>query len=297
MRAKSTTAVREAAQIAGRQHGVIAMAQLLGAGFSAAGVNRWVQKGLLHREFRGVYRFGHRAPSWEARYMAAVLACGPGAVLSGRAAGFLLGAIKGKPPPPEVSAPVKRRVKGVRVRRCRLERTEKTRWLGVPVTSIARTLADLAAILPLDDLARACHEAEVKHHVRAAAVLEVAGTAPGVAKLRAILEGDAPALLSWMEREMRRLLKRHGLPLPQTNRPQGAHYVDCRWPEHRLTVELDSYRYHHSRHAWETDRRRDRAARARGDTYRRYTYRDIAEDPLPMLRELAALVAFPALLA
>ena len=92
------------------------------------------------------------------------------------------------------------------------------------------------------------------------------------------------------------MLKRHGLPLPHMNRRAGAHYVDCRWPGHRLTVELDSYRYHHSRHAWEADRQRDRAARARGDAYRRYTYRDVAEDPLPMLRELAALVGFPALL-
>src|SRR3954467_13622289 len=111
MRAKSTTAMREAARIAGRQHGVIAMWQLLRAGFSPAAVNRWVQKGLLHREFRGVYRFGHRAPSWEARYMAAVLACGDGAVLSGLAGAFLLGALKGKPPAPEVTAPTNRAVK------------------------------------------------------------------------------------------------------------------------------------------------------------------------------------------
>jgi very-short-patch-repair endonuclease len=70
----------------------------------------------------------------------------------------------------------------------------------------------------------------------------------------------------------------------------GGHRVDCRWPEHRLTVELDSYRYHHSRHAWEQDRQREREARARGDQLRRYTWRDVAEDPEPMLAGLRSLL-------
>jgi very-short-patch-repair endonuclease len=66
--------------------------------------------------------------------------------------------------------------------------------------------------------------------------------------------------------------------------------VDCRWPDHRLTVELDSYRYHHSRHAWEQDRRREREARARGDEFRRYTYGDVFESPGRMLAELRDLL-------
>src|SRR3954451_14993229 len=178
MRAK----VRSAAKIAGRQHGVITIAQLVGQGFSPAQVNRWAGKGLLHREFRGVYRFGHKAPSWEARYMAAVLACGPGAVLSGLAAAHLLGAIRAKPPAPEVTAPTCRRVAGVRTRRRRLHRSDTTIWLGISATSVPRTLADLAPVLPLDELALACHNAEIRHHVKPAIVLQAAGTAPGVAK-------------------------------------------------------------------------------------------------------------------
>ena len=85
-------------------------------------------------------------------------------------------------------------------------------------------------------------------------------------------------------------LREAGLALPHTNRPAGGRRVDCRWPGQRLTVELDSYRYHHSRHAWEQDRRREREARARGDEFRRYTWRDVFEDPAPMLAELRALV-------
>lgn len=297
MRAKSTTAVKEAARIAGRQHGVVAMAQLLRAGFTPARVNRWVQKGLLHREFRGAYRFGHRAPSWEARYMAAVLACGDGAVLCGSAAAYLLGALKGKPPAPEVAARTKRRVKGVNVRRLKLQRSDTTRWRGIRTTSAARTIADLTSSLPLDDLARACHEAEVRHHVRAEAALAAASGLPGVEKLRAIMAGDAPAVLSELERGFLALLRRHRLPQPIVNRPEGGHHVDCRWPQHRLTIELDSYRYHHSRHAWQADRERERRARERGDTHRRYTYKDVFEDPLPMLGDLAGLLRFPAFFA
>ena len=69
--------------------------------------------------------------------------------------------------------------------------------------------------------------------------------------------------------------------------------VDCRWLDHRLTVELDSYRYHRSRHAWELDRRREREAHARGDAFRRYTHDDVFEQPKPMLAELERLLARP----
>ncbi len=67
--------------------------------------------------------------------------------------------------------------------------------------------------------------------------------------------------------------------------------MDCRWPERGLTVELDGYRYHHSRYAWEQDRRREREARARGDEFRRYTFGDVFETPELMLGELHALLA------
>ena len=75
--------------------------------------------------------------------------------------------------------------------------------------------------------------------------------------------------------------REEALPLPNTNRPAGGRYVDCRWPDHALTVELDGYRYHSSRHAWEHDRRREREAYARGDDFRRYTYGDVFEQPRP----------------
>jgi very-short-patch-repair endonuclease len=112
----------------------------------------------------------------------------------------------------------------------------------------------------------------------------------GAGKLREVLHGEVRVTLSRLERAFLRLLREAGLPLPETNRPAGGRRVDCRWPEQRLTVELDSYQFHSSRYAREQDRRREREARARGVEFRRYTYGDVLEDPSYMLEELRRLL-------
>ena len=109
---------------------------------------------------------------------------------------------------------------------------------------------------------------------------------PGAANLRRVLTGDERVTLSKLEARFLDLLREDGLPLPETNRRVDGRLVDCRWRTPPLTVELDGYRYHRSRHAWEQDRRREREARARGDDFRRYTYADIVDDPRPTLAEL-----------
>src|SRR3954469_22029212 len=109
MRAQLPEAEQEVARIASTQHGVVTRAQLLNAGFSRAAIQRRVRKGVLHVQHRGVYRVGHQAPSALARYMAAVLACGPGAALSGLAAAYLLRLITRAPSTIEVTAPTDRR--------------------------------------------------------------------------------------------------------------------------------------------------------------------------------------------
>jgi hypothetical protein len=96
--------------------------------------------------------------------------------------------------------------------------------------------------------------------------------------------------LSVLESRFLRVLREAGLPLPVTNRHAGEKRVDCRWPALRLTVELDSYRYHRSRYAWEQDRRRERDARARGDEFRHYTYGDVLDEPELVLAELRSLL-------
>jgi very-short-patch-repair endonuclease len=260
---------------------VVTRAELIEAGVTRHEIEHRLRMGALIAVFRGVYRVGHKAPSVEARYMAAVKAAGEGALLSGLAAAWLWGLVKGWAPPPEVSAPKQRRIKGVETRRVR-RLGKGTVWRGVPVTTVPATLVRLSSMLPFDVLARAAHEATVRYEIT-----EV-DNAPQ--RLMAILDGDAPILLSRLERGFRARLRTENLPLPITNRPAGAHYVDCRWPEHKLTVELDSYKFHKTRYAWEQDRRRDRDARRRGDEFRRYTWRDVFEEPADMLAELHQLL-------
>jgi len=283
------------AVLASRAHGVVCRSELLEVGITRSEVYQRLRSGALIAVFRGVYRVGHTAPSLEARYLAAVRACGASAVLSGRAAARLLGLLKGPAPDPEVTTRSERRVAGIATRRCRsFHLTETTLWRGIAVTSPARTLVDLAAVLDADELARACHEAGVRHHTTPRQVEEVLArrpNTPGAAKLRAVLGGDVKATLSKLESAFLALLQNQRLPLPDTNRPAGGRRVDCRWPDQHLTVELDSYRYHNSRHAWEHDRRREREAHARGDQLRRYTYNDVLENPRPMLAELSELLS------
>ncbi len=264
------------------------------AGVSRHEIARRIADGSLIPVHRGIYRVGHIAPGRESRYMAAVLACGDGAVLSGLAAAHLLGLIKGPPPEPEVTARRDRQVPGVHTRRSRnLDPRDSTVWLGIPVTNVPRTLVALAARLSPEHLARAFHEAGVRHHTRpeqVEAVLACLPNATGAATLRAVLRGETKVTLSRMESRFVELLAERGLQLPEINRPAGTKHVDCRWPAARLTVELDSYRYHRSRHAWEQDRLREREARARGDEFRRYTWADVTEDSGAMLDELRELL-------
>lgn len=281
------------ARLASRSHGVVTRRQLAAAGITYREIDHRLGSGALLREHRGVYRVGHRAASIEARYLAAVLACGDDALLSGRAAGRLWGLLKGAAPPPEVTTRTERRVAGVITTRTRrLDPADATTHRAIPTTTVPFTLVALASQLPSDELARACHEAGVRYGTtprQVDAVLTRRPNSPGATKLRAILHGDVPVTLSKLEARFLALLGEHGLPLPETNRPAGTRRVDCRWPQHRLTVELDGYRYHRSRHAWEQDRRREREARARGDDFRRYTYGDVLEEPDLMLAELRAL--------
>jgi len=282
------------AEIATREKGIATRPELLARGVTDEQIQLRLRRGTLFAEFRGVYRVGHMAPSAEATYLAAVKACGEGALLCGRSAAWMWRVLKSKPPQPEVIAPTERRVRGITTHRSRhIHSADRAVCLGIPVTSVARTIVDLAAVLDVEQLARACHEAGVLHDLtprQVKAVLKRRPNAPGAAKLRLVMEGDAPATLSRLERRFLRLLRENGFPKPVVNRLAGGRRVDCRWREHRLTVELDSYRYHRSRHAWRLDHRRERAARARGDEFVRYMYDDVFETPDVVVRELSRLL-------
>src|SRR5690349_19335621 len=190
MSARATTVEAVIGRRATSQHGPVTRRQLLDAGVTRNQIEHRLLLGALLCVHRGVYRVGHRAPSLEATYLAAVLACGDEARLSGRAAAHLFGLLKGRAPRPEVATPLKRRVDGVAVRRCRIDPRDRATHKGIPVTSVPRTLTDLAADVPLDALARACHEAGVRFRTTPAQVASVLERRPrlhGSGKLRLVL--------------------------------------------------------------------------------------------------------------
>ena len=163
MRTQTTTAEEVISRIASKQHGVVLRSQLLNAGIGGGAITRRIGKRSLMPVHPGVYRVGHRAPNLHSLYLAAVLACGEAALLSGLAAAHLHGLHRGSPPPPEVTTPLKRSLSGVRIHRTRrLDPRDRTFVHAIPVTTVPRTLVDLAGVLSEDALARTCHEATIR---------------------------------------------------------------------------------------------------------------------------------------
>jgi len=279
------------ARLAAAQHGRVTVAQLRAAGVDKRRAYRWAADGRLHRLHRDVYAVGHPARSADADYMAAVLAGGGGAVLSHAPGSNLLQLVKGSPPPPEVTVPTTahRRRPGIVIHRVReLPRQDVSTLRGIPITTVPRTLLDLAPRLAPDELGRACHEAWVRHRVtpgQVEACIARNPGKPGAAKLRTALFADVT--LSKLESGFLTLLREHGLPLPRTNIDHLGDKVDCRWlSPHDLTIELLSFRYHATRHAFEND-----VARRRRSNHVAYTYGDVYERPAQTIADLTARLA------
>jgi hypothetical protein len=279
-----------AARLADAQHGRVTRAQLLDAGVDAKRIERWLADGRLRRVHIGVYAVGHRAPSVPATYMAAVLACGDGATLGHAPAAHLLRLIRGEPPPPEVTVPTTahRRRPGIVIHRVRmLPERDVSELHGIPITTVPRTLLDLAPRLAPPALARACHEAWVHHRVGprdVAACVARNPLKPGAAKLRAALGADVT--LSGLEEGFLALLRAHGLPPPRTNIDLRGDKIDCHWPRHDLTIELLSYRFHATRAAFEDD-----VARRRRSNHVAYTYGDVFERSAATIADVARRLA------
>jgi hypothetical protein len=276
--------------LARQQHGRVARRQLLEAGVDPFRIRRWLADGRLRAVHRGVYAVGHDAPSWHGDYMAAVLACGPGAVVSHRAAARLLGLLRRVAAPrPEVTVPstAERRRPGITVHRvARLDRHDVAVFDGIPVTTVPRTLLDLAPSTAPEDLTRLCHEAWVHHRTTPHHIDACIRRNPckkSAAKLRRAQRADV--LLSDLESRFVTLLRRHGLPEPRTNIDHNADKVDCHWPAEKLTIELLSYRFHATRQAFEAD-----VARRRRSNHVAYTYGDVVERPRQTADEVGALL-------
>jgi len=252
-------------RVAGRQWGVVSRRQLVALGFSARGIEEWVRTGRLLRLHRGVYAVGHDRLRTEGRWLAAVMACGPGAVLSHRDAAQLWELRRSSASVIDVTVPSQNgriRRRGVRVHRSgRLAPDEVTTRSGIPVTTVARTLLDLADVLDSQALRRAVTEAEYTSRFDLTSLNAVVEGNPGRRGrklMTAALEGRRHRTRSPLEDRFLRLIEKWGVEEPQTNVWIEGYELDFVWTRAGLVVELDGAAAHTTRAAFNADRLRDR---------------------------------------
>jgi len=267
-------------ELAERQHGVVARRQLLALGFTTDAIFHRLRKGRLHPLYRGVYAVGRPELTQHGRWMAAILAKGPAAVLTHRSAASLYGIALQKGNAIHVAVPAharRRSSRGITVhRRTELSATARQ---GIPVTTITDTLIDLATQTTRDALEQAINEADKRDLIDPEALGEAAEHTrrPGAAKVRRVtrrfLRTDSP-----LEREFLRIVKRAGLPPPQTQAHVNGHRVDFHWPELHLVVETDGLRYHRTAAAQAADRQRDQDHFLAGLTALRFSRVQVKDD-------------------
>jgi hypothetical protein len=258
--------------------------------------------GRLHQLRRGVYAVGHTVLSRDGRWMAAVLFCGPDAVLSHRSAAALWG-LRRPIESIEVTVPTKTRSRGnIRRHFAALPADEVTRRDGIPVTIVPRTLFDMAADHPVDVIEHGLRESErLRLHDRLSLehLLDRYPRRKGSRTVRECLRRrrELPPGISREALEARflALLGRFGLPRPRLNAwiALGPHryQVDCLWPQQRVIVELDGYETHGPWSAFQSDRDRDRRLLAAGYRGPRVTWHHLDEIPEEIAADLRALLA------
>jgi len=296
MRGESSIDVR-IADLADRQWGIVTRAQLRALGLSAGAVDRRIAAARLRPLHRGVYALGHRWLRREAHRLAAVLACGDGAVLSHASAAAHWGLRPSAATRIDVTVPRsgQRRRPGIRVHRhAALDAREVTIHDRVPVTTPARTLLDLAATLPRRSVERALDQAEVLRLFDATALHTVAAAhqgRPGARLLTALLEEhEAGTTLtrSELEEAFLRLCDRAGVPRPVVNGRALGFESDFAWGDHGLVVEVDGFAFHRTRGAFERDRARDAVLAAAGVRTLRFTARQVERRPVEVVAALRA---------
>lgn len=274
------------AALAEKQYGVVTRKQLLEIGLSPAAIKRRLTGGWLHPVHRGVYRVGHTAPLPYAREAAAILACGERAVGSHQCAAFLWALAPAAPAAVDVTVPTtgRRKRHGIRIHRSSLSWAEVTTCRGLPVTTPARTLADLSRSPSTALLERAVEDARRRRLVTRKSLLAAATRAP---RLRVLLDAGPAFTRSGAERRMVALVRKSGLPAADYNVPVLGHEVDVLWRQAGLVVEVDSWEFHSGRAAFERDRARDAELHAAGFRVIRITARQLRDEP----ERVVALVA------
>jgi hypothetical protein len=292
---------RDLATLAARQHGVVSRRQLLACGLGTAAIARRIRAGRLHRVHQGVYAVGHTVLGRDGRWMAAVLACGPHAALGYRSAAALwsLRRTDGSLTDVVVATPGGRRRDGIAIHRHPgLTTAERTTHRGIPVTTPARTILDLAAITSDRRLKYALDQAELQELTDYPALDALARAHPGhkgSSRLRATLEtyeAGTARTRSGLEIAFLELCDTFGVPRPRVSvELLPGHTVDFLFEQSRLAVETDSWRWHRGRARFEDDRERDAALAAIGYRTLRFTDRQLEHKPQTVARALAAALS------
>jgi very-short-patch-repair endonuclease len=283
---------RAIARVARRQDNVIRHDQLLEAGLGRGGIARRLEARWMQHMHRGVYLIGAAPPTEMARARAAVFACGAGAVVSHRSAAELFGLL------PETGGEVDVTVvgrnpglhSGIRLHRPRaIARHDVTSVRRIPVTSIPRTIADLAATERPNHVESAFQEALYRKIVterQLAAIIEREPRRRGAWVIRALL-GDPRMTRSKKERALLRLIDAAQLPRPLTNVRVHGYLLDAFWPNANLAVEFDGWDGHGHRLAFEHNRKRDQVLLAHGIRTMRVTGRHFEDEPVAVAARIA----------
>jgi very-short-patch-repair endonuclease len=295
---------RGVASIAGRQRGLVSLDQMRSLGIAEATVHKRIKNGSLHRVHHGVYAVGYSTMDLNRRQMAAVLACGPQAVLSHRSAAGLWGIRGDSRGPIDVTAPKRRgRIpSGIAAHRddC-LADDDRTTHKGIPCTSVIRTLLDLAAVVPVWELRKALSEAEVLRlldHASLRRLIRRSRGRRGVARLRMLLDEihpDTKRTRSELERLFLRMCARAGLPRPKVNVSLdvggGSLEPDFLWRDAGLIVEADSRRFHDTHAAFQHDREREQRLQRAGWRVSRCTWEQVEREPHRLAKTICALLS------
>jgi predicted transcriptional regulator of viral defense system len=280
------------------QHGVVSRRQLLNLGLTAMAIRHRVKTGRLHPVRRGVYAVGRPQVTREGRWMAAVLICGPEAVLSHRSAAALLGF--GEEHPGYIEISIRRhgrpRCPGIRTHdRPGLWNRDVEVHLGIPVTSPVRTFLDLATVTGPVTLERAINEADKLDVIDADSLrkaLDDHPGQPGICLLRHVLDKDTFRLSDdELERLFRPLAAAAGLPAPLTKHMVNKFEVDFFWPDLGLVVETDGWRYHRTPSAQTRDALRFQVHVANGLTPLRFSHYQVKYEPRHIREILTKTVA------
>jgi very-short-patch-repair endonuclease len=291
---------RALAGLATRQHGVVARFQLRELGFGSEAIKTRLDYGWLHRIHEEVYAVGHTRLGPRSHWWAAVLAYGRGTVLSHRTAAVLWDIRHPRKGPIEVTAPVGRqgveRRKGIWVHRCKLATIERTNRDGLPTTTLARTLFDLAEVCPYEDLKKAAEAADRRNLLQLRELEGVCERGRGrraLKPMRRLLaelgppdEGRSP-----LEVRFAAFVRLNDLPAPQQNVEVLGYEVDALWPGAKLIVELDSWEYHGHRAAFERDRARDPKLLIAGYRTIRITHRRLDREAGQLAVEIRQLLS------